>query len=208
MEALRAGADAYLLKDGPGRHLLDAISFVRDGGVYVSPMLRGAGLFTKAGKSHPAGPAGWAQSAGNGSLLLSGERATCQRYCRSAGDQPQNGGYLPRKPDAQTERSRSGRAGEICDRAQPYDDISAAVGSTRFALTRRCSCWYRSNELIRFSTADLRSYRRARARRRTLSAGCAMRTRCSRCRSLLAVKNSIRLFLEIKELPYAWSGYM
>jgi DNA-binding NarL/FixJ family response regulator len=53
MEALRAGADAYLLKDGPGRHLLDAISFVRDGGVYVSPMLRGAGLFTKAGQSPP-----------------------------------------------------------------------------------------------------------------------------------------------------------
>lgn len=50
MEALRAGADAYLLKDGPSRHLLDAISFVRDGGVYVSPLLRGAGLFAKAEK--------------------------------------------------------------------------------------------------------------------------------------------------------------
>ncbi|HTP36480.1 MAG TPA: response regulator transcription factor [Candidatus Acidoferrales bacterium] len=50
LEALRAGADAYLLKDGPSRHLLDAISFVRDGGVYVSPLLRGAGLFTKSGK--------------------------------------------------------------------------------------------------------------------------------------------------------------
>ncbi|HTS65758.1 MAG TPA: response regulator transcription factor [Candidatus Acidoferrales bacterium] len=50
MEALRAGADAYLLKDGPSRHLLDAISFVRDGGVYVSPLLRGAGLFTKSDK--------------------------------------------------------------------------------------------------------------------------------------------------------------
>jgi DNA-binding NarL/FixJ family response regulator len=48
MEALRAGADAYLLKDGPARHLQDAITFVRDGGVYVSPLLRGAGLFTKA----------------------------------------------------------------------------------------------------------------------------------------------------------------
>jgi DNA-binding NarL/FixJ family response regulator len=47
MEALRVGADAYLLKDGPARHLLDAISFVRDGGVYVSPLLRGAGLFTR-----------------------------------------------------------------------------------------------------------------------------------------------------------------
>jgi DNA-binding NarL/FixJ family response regulator len=48
MQALRAGADAYLLKNGPSRHLLDAIGFVRDGGVYVSPLLRGAGVFTKA----------------------------------------------------------------------------------------------------------------------------------------------------------------
>ena len=56
MEALRAGADAYLLKDGPSRHLLDAISFVRDGGVYVSPMLRGAGLFAKNEKNRPEDP--------------------------------------------------------------------------------------------------------------------------------------------------------
>jgi DNA-binding NarL/FixJ family response regulator len=56
MEALRAGADAYLLKDGPSRHLIDAISFVRDGGVYVSPMLRGAGLFTKAEKTRQEDP--------------------------------------------------------------------------------------------------------------------------------------------------------
>ena len=56
MEALRAGADAYLLKDGPSRHLLDAINFVRDGGVYVSPLLRGAGLFTRAEKNRPEDP--------------------------------------------------------------------------------------------------------------------------------------------------------
>ncbi|MBZ5581353.1 MAG: response regulator transcription factor [Acidobacteriia bacterium] len=58
MEALRAGADAYLLKDGPSRHLLDAINFVRDGGVYVSPLLRGAGLFTKSDKSRTEDPVG------------------------------------------------------------------------------------------------------------------------------------------------------
>ena len=38
-EAVRAGADAYLLKNGPARHLLDAISYVRDGGQYFSPQL-------------------------------------------------------------------------------------------------------------------------------------------------------------------------
>ena len=33
IEALRAGADGYLLKDGPARHLLDAISYsIQDGG--------------------------------------------------------------------------------------------------------------------------------------------------------------------------------
>src|SRR5436853_4926643 len=56
MEALRAGADAYLLKDGPSRHLMDAINFVRDGGVYVSPMLGRAGLFAGIEKSHPEDP--------------------------------------------------------------------------------------------------------------------------------------------------------
>jgi DNA-binding NarL/FixJ family response regulator len=46
-EALRVGADGYLLKEGPWRHLQDAMEFVRDGGVYVTPLLRGAGLFTR-----------------------------------------------------------------------------------------------------------------------------------------------------------------
>ena len=45
MEALRAGADGYVLKDGPFRHLLDAINFVKEGGIYVSPLLHGAGIF-------------------------------------------------------------------------------------------------------------------------------------------------------------------
>src|ERR1035441_4892673 len=56
LEALHAGADAYLLKDGPSRHLMDAINFVRDGGIYVSPLLRGAGLFAKEEKSGPQDP--------------------------------------------------------------------------------------------------------------------------------------------------------
>ncbi|MGA3241167.1 MAG: response regulator transcription factor [Bryobacteraceae bacterium] len=56
IEALRAGADAYLLKDGPGRHLLEAIQFVQDGGVYISPLLRGAGLFTRTDKGAAHNP--------------------------------------------------------------------------------------------------------------------------------------------------------
>src|ERR1035438_6235776 len=39
-EVIRAGGDGYLLKNGPARHLIDAISYVQDGGQYFSPQLR------------------------------------------------------------------------------------------------------------------------------------------------------------------------
>ena len=55
-ESIGAGADAYLLKDGPSRHLLDAINFVRDGGIYVSPLLKGAGFFTHGEARREADP--------------------------------------------------------------------------------------------------------------------------------------------------------
>ena len=43
-EVVRAGGDGYILKNGPSRHLVDAISYVRDGGQYFSPQLRRDGL--------------------------------------------------------------------------------------------------------------------------------------------------------------------
>jgi DNA-binding NarL/FixJ family response regulator len=55
-EALQARADGYLLKDGPARHLVDAVHFVREGGVYVSPLLQGAGLFTEGAEQRPPDP--------------------------------------------------------------------------------------------------------------------------------------------------------
>ena len=38
--ALRAGASGYLVKDGPASQLADAIRYIQNGGVYVSPLLR------------------------------------------------------------------------------------------------------------------------------------------------------------------------
>jgi DNA-binding NarL/FixJ family response regulator len=43
-------------EEGTVMEALRAISFVRDGGVYVSPMLRGAGLFAKGEKNRPEDP--------------------------------------------------------------------------------------------------------------------------------------------------------
>src|SRR4051794_36824900 len=36
---LAAGADAYIVRNGPSRHLNDAIRYVRDGGKYLAPQL-------------------------------------------------------------------------------------------------------------------------------------------------------------------------
>lgn len=47
-EALKVGVDGYVLKDGPPRHITEAINYIRDGGVYVSPLLRVAGLLPSA----------------------------------------------------------------------------------------------------------------------------------------------------------------
>lgn len=39
-ELFRTGADGYVLKDGPARHLIEAINYIRDGGQYLTPLLR------------------------------------------------------------------------------------------------------------------------------------------------------------------------
>lgn len=39
MEALRAGASGFLLKSGPAHQLLEAFAQIREGGVYISPLL-------------------------------------------------------------------------------------------------------------------------------------------------------------------------
>jgi two-component system response regulator NreC len=39
-DLFRSGANGYLLKDGPARHLFDAIRFVLDGGQYLTPLLQ------------------------------------------------------------------------------------------------------------------------------------------------------------------------
>ncbi|MBI3664862.1 MAG: response regulator transcription factor [Acidobacteria bacterium] len=52
-EAFRIGANAFLLKDGPRRHLVDAIHIIMEGGFYVSPLLEARALLTATRR--PAG---------------------------------------------------------------------------------------------------------------------------------------------------------
>jgi DNA-binding NarL/FixJ family response regulator len=50
-ELFRSGADGYVLKDGPSRHIFEAINYVRDGGQYLTPLLRRESIDKKEDKA-------------------------------------------------------------------------------------------------------------------------------------------------------------
>src|SRR6185437_8882939 len=54
-ELFRSGADAYVLKDGPSRHIFDAINYVKDGGQYLTPLLRRESIENKEDAPDPLG---------------------------------------------------------------------------------------------------------------------------------------------------------
>ena len=54
-ELVQAGGDGYLLKNGPSRHLVDAILYVHDGGQYFSPQLRRDGSLRRLPEEQPRG---------------------------------------------------------------------------------------------------------------------------------------------------------
>jgi DNA-binding NarL/FixJ family response regulator len=49
-ELFRSGANGYVLKNGPSRHLFDAINFIQDGGQYLTPLIRRESIDTKTQK--------------------------------------------------------------------------------------------------------------------------------------------------------------
>jgi len=56
LETLRGGANAFVLKSGPARHLLDAFQHVREGGIYVSPLLEMEKIFVPRKKVNDEDP--------------------------------------------------------------------------------------------------------------------------------------------------------
>jgi len=52
-ELFRSGANGYLLKDGPARHLFDAINYIQDGGQYLTPLIRRESIDNKREKKDP-----------------------------------------------------------------------------------------------------------------------------------------------------------
>ncbi|MGI8742632.1 MAG: LuxR C-terminal-related transcriptional regulator [Bryobacteraceae bacterium] len=56
LEALRGGVNAFLLKSGPSKHLLDSIDQMLGGGVYISPSLNMDEIFLAREKPIPEDP--------------------------------------------------------------------------------------------------------------------------------------------------------
>ena len=52
-ELFRSGANGYLLKDGPARHLFDAVNYIQDGGQYLTPLLRREAIDSKKESKDP-----------------------------------------------------------------------------------------------------------------------------------------------------------
>jgi two-component system, NarL family, response regulator NreC len=52
-EIFRSGGNGYLLKDGPARHLFDAINYILDGGQYLTPLIRRETIDNKREKKDP-----------------------------------------------------------------------------------------------------------------------------------------------------------
>ncbi|HEX4274344.1 MAG TPA: response regulator transcription factor [Bryobacteraceae bacterium] len=52
-ELFRSGANGYLLKDGPARHLFDAINYIQDGGQYLTPLIRRESIDNRREKKDP-----------------------------------------------------------------------------------------------------------------------------------------------------------
>jgi DNA-binding NarL/FixJ family response regulator len=52
-ELFRSGANGYILKEGPARHLFDAINFIQDGGQYLTPLIRRETIYTKTETEDP-----------------------------------------------------------------------------------------------------------------------------------------------------------
>jgi DNA-binding NarL/FixJ family response regulator len=51
VEALRCGANAFLLKSGPAHQLLDAFEQILDGGIYISPEIELNKIFASGSKA-------------------------------------------------------------------------------------------------------------------------------------------------------------
>lgn len=115
-EVVRAGGDAYLLKNGPARHLIDAISYVRDGGQYFSPQLGRDGLDRR--------------------LLEEPPRVSAESAPRSREEDPQDASD-PGKRDKDKEERRSAALGSSRDNRYGRSRRSPGRPAGRFGAPQR-----------------------------------------------------------------------
>lgn len=140
-EVIRAGADAYLLKNGPSRHLIDAISYIRDGGQYFSPQLRRDGRDRHLLEEPPREPSERSARVDDKMADEAGEPVSARRESRdNRGSRAKRGSIRPNRrrvndPQPLLERLRANAdAGDLNER--DYEVLAMMADGIRPMLDR------------------------------------------------------------------------
>ncbi len=133
-EVVRAGGDGYLLKNGPARHLIDAISYVRDGGQYFSPQLRRDGRDRHLLEEPPRQYAATDSGEGDESAQDERPRERSQRSGKTPVRARRNG-RCPGDPQVMRERIRE-QAGSSDLDDRDYEIMSMMADGIRPILDR------------------------------------------------------------------------
>ena len=100
VEALRSGANAFLLKSDPTNHLLEVFDQILGGGIYISPSFKIDNIFISGQKPIPENPLR-TLSPRESQVLMAGRGHSRQRNRCATRLERQDRGHLPRQYDAQ-----------------------------------------------------------------------------------------------------------
>jgi hypothetical protein len=131
-EVVRAGGDGYLLKNGPARHLIDAISYVRDGGQYFSPQLRRDGRDRHLLEEPPRT---YAKPEAPGGEAVEGGEPSVQRNRRNQPHRARRNGRRSNDPQVLRERIREQAGSKDLD-DHDYEIMSMMADGIRPILDR------------------------------------------------------------------------
>ena len=127
-ELFRSGANGYILKDGPARHLFDAINYIQDGGQYLTPLIRREAVDTKVDKKDSLTLLSRREYEVF-SFLVDGMRP--KDIAKMLGNKSKNSGHLSREYHAQAGSRRHRRPRSLRHPAESSDQLDSLLNSIR-----------------------------------------------------------------------------
>ena len=113
LEALRSGANGFVLKSGNGDHLLEALHQVAAGSIYVSSELQFERIFLTPRRSEPEDPLETLSSREYQVFQLMIEGIRAKEIASPLEPESKDDGHLSRQPDAKTRHPRRAGIGQV-----------------------------------------------------------------------------------------------